>query len=57
MHRYRVFKTAIPSGGKSIIRVIFDSATKPKGQLVKALERVYNTDQMLEEAKFAVFVE
>ncbi|MBT3545064.1 hypothetical protein N9C25_01910 [Saprospiraceae bacterium] len=56
MHRYRVLQTAIPSGGKSI-RVIFDSATKPKGQLVKALERVYSTDQMLEEAKFAVFVE
>lgn len=56
MHRYRVLQTAILSVGKSI-RVIFDSATKPKGQLVKALERVYNTDQMLEEAKFAVFVE
>ena len=56
MHRYRVFQTAILSVGKSI-RVIFDSATKPKGKLVKALERVYNTDQMLEEAKFAVFVE
>ena len=39
------------------IRVIFDSAKKPKGQLVKALERVSNTNQMLEEAKFAVFVE
>ena len=57
MHRYRVFKTAIPSGVKSIIRAIFDSATKPKGQLVKAFEGVSNTDQMLEEVKFAVFVE
>ena len=30
---------------------------KAKGQLVKALERVFNTNQMLEEAEFAVFVE
>ena len=47
----------IPPGGKGVIRAVFDSTTQPKGQLVKALDIVSNTDPMLVEAKFAVFVE
>lgn len=47
----------IPPGGKGIIRAVFDSTTQPKGQLVKAIDVVSNTDPMLVEAKFTVFVE
>lgn len=47
----------IPPGGKGIIRAIFDSTTQKKGLLVKALDIVSNTDPMLVEAKFTVFVE
>lgn len=50
-------RQAIPPGGKGVISAIFDSTTQKKGHLVKALDVISNTDPMLVEAKFSVFIE
>lgn len=47
----------VAPGAKGVIKAVFDSTTQDKGELVKTLDIISNTDPMLIEAKFSVVIE
>lgn len=48
---------AIPPNGRGVIKVLFDSTDQKKGYMVKAVDIVSNTDPMLVEVLFSVYIE